>query len=133
MDKFKSLEKYDPVRGVSALYIKTAGGDIIVNIVPDTVGYEKRVTSSDSKTKTLDINGTKAYWLDTPVPVYPTVENGGVNQPDWTQKPTKIETAHQIVWFSNDLFFSIIIDANQDYSAQEIENAAKMFMKAYTK
>jgi hypothetical protein len=133
MDKFKSLEKYDPVRGVSALYVNTSGRDIFVNIVPDTVDYEKRVTASDYNIKTLDINGTKVYWNEPPVPVYPTVEKDGQKQPDWTQKPIKIETAHQLIWFSDDLFFCINIGVNQDYSAQEIENAARAFIEAYTK
>lgn len=133
MDKFKSLEKYDPVRGVSALYVNAAGGGIVVNIVPDTIGYEKRVTASDSNTKIQDISGTKVYWQDLPVPVYPTVEKDGQKQADWTQKPIKIETAHQLVWFSDDLFFSIIIGVNQDYSAQEMESAAGALIEAYTK
>lgn len=135
IDKFQSLEKYNPARGVNAAYRKTSGENIIVCIDNhiDSEEFEKQGASTNIKVKIVDINGIKTYWLDIPMPVYPTVTKDGVTQSDITQKPTSIKTGHQLDWFSKGLHFSINLLANQDYSMQEIENAAKVIIDAYTK
>lgn len=135
IDKFHSLEKYNPARGVNAMYKKADDMSIFVLIDANTASgdFEKQAAYWNAKIKIVDIKGIKAYWLDVPFPVYPIVTKDGVTQSDMTQKPTSIETSHQLDWFSNNLHFSIGILPNQDYSMQEIENCAKVIIDAYAK
>jgi hypothetical protein len=132
-DKFLSLRKYNPIRSVSSIYEKTDGIRISININPATIAenLEKMIDSMNSKI--VEINGVKTYWFDIPLPNYPMINKNGITGADMTQKPTKVETAHQLAWISNGLYFSICIEANQNCSIEEAENIAKAFMGKYTK
>jgi hypothetical protein len=49
--------------------------------------------------KELDVNGVTVYYYEDPLPVYPLVKGSdGLWKNDVTKPPTKIKTAHMLVW-----------------------------------
>jgi hypothetical protein len=130
-DMFRSLKKYNPKRGISAMYSIYTGGYIAINITPDTEDLEKGMRLSGARK--IDMKGKKGYWVETSRPVYPTIGMNGFIQADMTKKPTKIETTYQLAWFSNGLYFAIHIYPDQDFSMEEAVSTAEEFMSQYLK
>lgn len=125
VEVFKSLAEYTPSRGVYAQYIKD---DVDINIFasPNVNDFKSQISSA--KYTKVDLNGLEGYWIGTPIPIYPSTKQGEQFQPDMSQKPIEIKTAHEFSWLSSGVYYSMGFSENKELSMQQAIDVAKSFM-----
>lgn len=114
---FKSLRKYEPSRGVEALYFN-GKKKVLICITPYNVDEKDSITIP--KSMKVDLNGMVGFWREFPYPIYPSS--------DMTKEPKEVITAHMLFWRSNEAEYSICSDQDKDLSRNEAVNIAKSFI-----
>lgn len=127
-EAFESLEKYEPGRFVDGIY---ESGETVIAI--NIEKHKMHAFSSDIKVKKTKVDDMDAFWIEFPIADYPFIIKGKGNDMrgymDMTQRPRNVTKLHSLIWYSNDIKYTISLLDKSSLTMKETVNLAKLFMK----